>query len=146
MDLMCFAGRVPQLCFPAVARGVWPTSELICFPNSFYKTVFCLLLAQSCSPAVFSILFPNTCSPIVFPSLSPTCFPDCCFPALPKACPQLYPSCFQLFPVVSPACPQQCVPNNSFVVQLHFQLIPQNKLCCPACSHLNFQLLPNGVS
>ena len=119
----------PQLCFPAVARGVWPGPELICFPNSVYKTVFCLLLAQSCSPAVFSILFPNTCSPIVFPSLFPTCFPDCCFPALPTACPQLYPTCFQLFPQLVPSSVSPIIallssfisnlfPKISFVVQL----------------------------
>ena len=100
------------------------------------------MFRRSCSPVVFSTsaqrgmasfridLFPSRvpqpCCPVVFSSCVPhqwpevygqsRFFPDCCFPALPKACPQLYPS-------------------------LLSHLVSQ--LCCPACSHINRQLVSN---
>ena len=72
-------------------------------------------LPQPCCPVVFSSCVPHQWPEVYGQSQF---FPDCCFPALPKACPQLYPS-------------------------LLSHLVSQ--LCCPACSHINFQLVSNDV-
>ena len=118
---MCFAGRVPQLCFPSVPSGVWPASELICVP------------------AVFPSYVVQSSSPTVFPTSGQMCIANRGFsqivvcPTLPQVFPQLYPKLLFHLDV------QLCFPACSHI---NFRLVSTDffQIVCPIL------FFPNGVS